>query len=916
MKKFISIAIACMFLCIAQAQKPDGMIKGVLIDTATHKLVDDATVSLLRTADTSLLAYVITDKDGSFQFKNLSINNYYIIISHQEYAQFSKLISITATEKLIDFHHLVLLHDVKTLGEVVILSEPPIVIKGDTLQFNAGRFKTKPNATVEDLLKKLPGVEVDRQGNVKSQGETIRKIYVDGKEFFGDDPRLATRNLTADMIESVQVYDDVSEQARFTKIDDGTRSKTINIKLKKDRKKGFFARTLASYGDHGHFESNASLNRFDDKERLSLIFNANNINRQGASADAGRGVVGEERGNSSGGIIRTISSGLNYNDDWNPRTSISGYYFYSKLNKVQRQGIVRQTSFADSIAALTRERSSEYNGRSHRFNFRIEYQVDSTTSILHTASLSTTNSFNNGQDTSYTLSELPSGRYLTNTGKTENSNKAQNFDLTNNLLVRKRFRKKGRTLTIGWNNSFGNNKNDGIVLSRIDFYTESGSKYNSLKQDLLNRQVSTSTNNVLSTSYTEPLGAGQILEFNYAYSQYENRSVQKTYDYNPLSGKYDTLNLSLTNNFDNSFIAHRAGVNYRFFKTKYNYQLGLAVQQSTLENKNFQALNGKDTLIHSSSLNYFPTANFNFIPGRRRNIMISYNGRTSPPSGYQLQSMLDVSDPLNIRTGNPNLKQEFNHNLDIGYNTYNVKSSRFFTVNSSFSTTRNKIVNIVDTFSRGILLIKPANLNGAYQLACNLTLGFPFKDANWIGSSINFSTNSSFDRDINLIYKRKNIGQTISISQSAALILTKEKYDFAVKAKLTYASVNYSVNRILNGKYFSQSYSADFNYTFGGNILFASEFDYYVNTGRAEGFNQKIPSWNAWISKQCFRKKNGELRFSINDILNKNQNLTRTTSDNYIEDTREIILRRYFLISFFYNVSKMGGQKKSSKEAP
>jgi hypothetical protein len=913
MKKFISIAIAIILVCTARAQKADGIIKGKLADTSSHKPIADATVSVLRAKDTSLLSYIITGKDGLFEFKNLAAGKYFINITHQEFAAFAKLVSITATEKIVDFNEIILSHDLKTLGEVVVTSEAPIVIKGDTVQFNASRFKTQPNATAEDLIKKLPGMEVDRQGNVKTQGEAVQKVYVDGKEFFGNDPKMATRNITADMIESVQVYDDMSEQAKFTRIDDGSRSKTINIKLKKDRKKGFFARTLASYGDRGYYEGNAALNKFDDKQRLSLIFNANNINRQGfSSAEGGRGGGGQGRSSGGSGIVKSISAGLNYNDDWNPKIKVSGSYFYSKSNSIQEQGQLRRSTFEDSVAVLSKERSSENNSQSHRFNLRFEYQMDSMTSVLYTPSLNFNYSDNTSQDTSFTFSETPSGKFLSINGKTGNNNKNEGLSMNNGLLIRRRFDKTGRTLTIGWNNSYSGSDGDGLVLSHNNFFAEDGSLYRVIRQDQQNKQKTRTNNNVLSTSYTEPLGVDRILEFNYAYTQNKSNSDRKTYDYDSLSRKYDNLNLPLTNNFENSFIAHRAGTNYRYQHIKYNYQLGFALQQSVMESKSYQALNGKDSLTRASYINFFPTANLNFTPGRTKNIRLSYNGRTNPPSVSQLQSVLDVTDPLNVRTGNPDLKQEFNHNVNIGYNTFNVKSSRFLALNASFSTTSNRIVNSIDTLSKGVQLTRPENVNGTYRLNSYITLGFPFKNPDLKGSAINLSNNTSFNRDISLLYKRKNIGQTLSVNQSAAINITKEKYDFAVRANITYTKVSYSVNKSLNEDYYTQNYSGDFAYTFKGDIILATEFDYFINTGREEGYNQQIPIWNARISKQFFRKKNGELRLSVNDILNQNESITRTASDNYILDTRSIVLRRYFLVSFFFNVNKMGGRQKKT----
>jgi hypothetical protein len=913
MKKFISIAIACMFVCATRAQKADGVIKGTLADTAGHKPIADANVSILRAVDTSLLAYVLTGKDGSFEFKSLGMGKYFINISHQEYAQLNKLVAITATEKIIDFHAIILSQNLKTLGEVVVTSEAPVVIKGDTTQFNASRFKTKPNATAEDLIKKLPGMDVDRDGNVKTQGEQVQKIYVDGKEFFGNDPKLATRNITADMIESVQVYDDMSEQAKFSKIDDGSRSKTINIKLKKDRKKGLFARTLVSYGDRGHYEANGSINKFDDKQRLSLIYNANNINRQGfSSPETGRGSVGQNRGGGGSGLVKSYSAGLNYNDDWNPKIKVSGSYFYSKSNSIQEQSQLRRSTFEDSVAVMSKERSSESNSQSHRFNMRFEYQMDSMTSILYTPSVNFNNSENTSQDSSFTFSETPAGKFLSINGKTANSNKNDGMSINNGLLLRKRFAKRGRTLTVGWNNYYSKNNWDGQVLSHNNFYSMDGAPFRNFKQDQFYKNETKSNNNILSTSYTEPLGIYRILEFNYAFTQNESQSNRKTYDYNSLSGFYDSLNLALTNNFENSLLAHRTGINFRFQNTKYSYQLGLAVQQSTLENKNFQASSAKDSLTTNKYINFFPTANLRFTPTRTKNIALAYEGRTNPPSPYQLQNVLDVSEPLNVRTGNPNLKQEFNHNLNIGYNGFNTKSSRFLAVNASFSTTANKIVNSIDTLSKGVQLTRPENVNGNYRLNSYITVGFNFKNPDLKGSNVNFSNNASFNRDVSLLYKKQNIGQNFSMTQTAALTISKEKFDFAVRANITYTSVSYSVNKSLNEDYFTQNYSGDFAYTFKGDIIVASEFDYFINTGRVEGYNQSVPLWNARISKQFFKKKNGELRFSINDILNQNQSITRTSSDNYIEDTRSIVLGRYFLVSAFFSLNKMGGGQKKS----
>ena len=284
MKKTFTLFLLLLSISIlSNAQKPDGNIKGKLVDTLGKIAVADATISLMKSADSSLVTFTLSNQQGNFEIKGLAPGDYKLIISHQAYEPFTRVVSITESRKQVDLGEVRFNKNIKTLGEVVVTSNVPIVVKNDTVQFNADAFRTKPNATAEDLLKKLPGVEVDKEGNVKAQGEQVQKVYVDGKEFFGNDPKLATKNLTAEMIESVQVFDDMSEQAKFTKIDDGSRSKTMNIKLKKDRNKGYFGRAMAAAGDNGRYEGNLTFNKFSGDQRLSFLFNANNINKQGFS---------------------------------------------------------------------------------------------------------------------------------------------------------------------------------------------------------------------------------------------------------------------------------------------------------------------------------------------------------------------------------------------------------------------------------------------------------------------------------------------------------------------------------------------------------------------------------------------------------------------------------------------------------
>jgi hypothetical protein len=430
-------------------------------------------------------------------------------------------------------------------------------------------------------------------------------------------------------------------------------------------------------------------------------------------------------------------------------------------------------------------------------------------------------------------------------------------------------------------------------------------------------------NNVLSTSYTEPIGLNKILEVNYAYTNRHSTSDRDAFfHYDSTARKYDSVYKSQTNYFENDFIAHRAGANFRVQNKMYSWQIGAAIEHSELNNFNQRALYG-DTTIKQSYTNLFPTANFNYQFSRSKNLRLFYRGRTNQPSINQLQEVPDATNVLSVSNGNPSLKQEFTHNVNLNYNTFDAVTFKFLSVNVNLSNTHNKIVNNIDTLMPeirqkygldtlpyGAQYTVPVNQNGSFSTTSFITFGLPLQ-GKMKGSSLNFNNSISYSRDINILYQKQNITNTFIITQTAGINLDiKEALILGLNASLAYNKATYSQLSMQNNQYFTQTYSADISYTFLKSLVFSTDFDYYINTGRADGFNQSIPLLNASLAYQLFKKKNGELKFSVNDLLNQNQSITRTVSDGYVQDTRSTVLRRYFMLTFTYNLNRAGNNEQ------
>ena len=905
-----------------------GTVRGKLVDTTALEL-SNATISVLLKKDTSLVSYTLSDSKGYFEIKNLSYTDYVIFISFTGYELYTSSFSISANNRISDFGLIMLWPEYKLLSRVIV-AESPVRMNGDTISFKANAFNSKPNATLEEVLKKIPGIQVQKDGTVKAMGEQVQKVYVDGKEFFGNDPKMATKNLTADMVDQIQVFDDMSEQARFTKIDDGSRTKSINIKLKKDKRKGDFGRLIAGMGTDSRYEGNFSLNHFRGDQRISLVGSANNTNKlnysfndfsggQGGGSQFSGGGAGNSgminaSGGSQGGINRPVSVGLNFNDTWGPKLDFRGSYFYSDNSGILEQHKFRRNTFpADSSSEVNSYSNILNSNRAHRVNLRGEYMIDTLNSLLYTVNFGKQQFEGSTIDTSVTYSSAIE-KYLAVKSNTARNDSRDGTNYSGELLYRRKFKRAGRTFTLGWRNTKGNNESNNSNRSPITTYDRNGNIVSEVDLDQQAFYESENANNTISASYTEPVGNNKLFEINYAYSGSSNISDKKSFDFNTGSGKYDLLNVQQTNYFDYDNTSSRTGINFRHKVKKISYQLGMGIQVSKLANRSIMAANGKDTTVRQRFKNLFPTANIAYAITRSKNIRLTYRGRTNAPSVTQLQDVPDVSNPLVIRTGNPWLKQEFVNNINISYNAFALESQRFLSLSLNATYAGNKIVNSIDSINAVTIIYKPENMNGSFSGSGMASLNFPVKKLK--GLNVNITNMVYLSRDANLVFKKKNFTTILQVNQSAGLNYATDKYDLSFSTAFVYNTVAYNYDGTNNTHYFNHAYSLDFTYRFKNRLFFLTDFDYYISSGRTAGYNRDALLWNMSLAKKFFTTNSVEVKFTVYDILKQNNGINRLIGENYFEDIRANVVPRFFMLTVSYNLNHFEKNKDAKKDSP
>ncbi|HVM87440.1 MAG TPA: TonB-dependent receptor [Puia sp.] len=882
-----------------------GSVKGKIVDSSGQKL-KSASVTVVGISDPNAHTFTISDDNGMFLIRNLNTGNYRLLVTFQGYEHLDKRFSISASDTSFDFGNMAMQRQSDTLKAVVV-EEPAVRIKKDTVEYNADKYAVKPNAVAEDLLKKLPGVQVDKSGNITAQGETVTRVLVNGKRFFSDDPKLATRNLPPDIIDKIQVFDDLSDQSKFTGFDDGNRVKTINITTKKSKQQGYFGKAVAGVGTDETYDLSANMHRFEGDRQISLLGQANDINKQnftiqdilgstGGGRRGGGGNIGGSGSNSSG-ITTVWAGGANYRDAWSPNTEAYGSYFFNSQHvSTSQQTATQNIVTPDSSYYNNQGQYSIQRTQNHRINFNIEQNFDSSNSLIFRPNVTFQNTTPNSTSSISTIDDKGGAIYNSvNNSSSTNSGYSINGA---NLQFRHKFAKKFRTISLDLNTSAAANNGDGYTYAINSFFVP----YN--KIDTINQFYTDSLHSFTfspTLSYTEPVGKNQIIELNYNYTYNRNHSINNTYGYDENAKGFNIFDSLFSNSYRFTSNSNRLSLNYRIQNPKYNLSFGSGVQFT-----DFSSINTtKSITVAHNYVNLTPTVNFQYSFSSTKRLRLNYMGRTGSPTAMQLQPLLTTSDSINFQVGNPGLKPQFTHTLRMLYTSFEPSTQRVLFATINASTVVNDIQSAITQNKNGGRTSTYVNLNGTYNLSGYFNYGFALKKPK---SNLNFMSNLNYNQSQSLLndtsdyVRNTTLGETVSWTTNI-----KKNFDMNFSYGITYNIARNSLQPKNNLNYYNQVFSTEITAYTNNGWLIATTFDYTYYGNRPAGYNASVPLLSPSIARQLFKKKQGELRLSVFDLLNQNAAVSRTVSTNQVVDTRTNVLSRYAMLTFTYNLNNFAG---------
>lgn len=901
-------------------------LSGTVSDTSNKKQLTNASVLLLKRQDSVLVTFGRANTQGQF---NLQANpgKYWMMVTSPGFVDYGD--SIELIDKTVDIGTVFMTAKSKLLQEIIIRKTiPAIRMKGDTVVYKADSFHVAPGATVEDLLKKLPGITVDKNGNITAQGERVRKILVDGEEFFSDDPTIATKNLQSAMVDELEIFDKKSDQAEFTGIDDGQKTKTINLKIKEDKKNGYFGKLEAGSDFNKYWSNSAMLNYFKGKKKFAAHglmasdgrtgLNWNEMmnyggmgNMESEMNDDGGMMISIETadddfdwdGRYSGeGLPRSWSAGVHYSNKWDKdKQGINSNYRYRKIINDARveqrsQNILPDTTF------FVNDRSNVYSSKqTHSADGTYNVKLDSTSSIKVFVGGMIGRGENYSEQETETFT--PTGDTV-NTSRKTTTGTSENQGFNSTTTYRKKFKKVGQTFSFTFRQNYSNKETDGFLRANNLFYDSKGQI---VRNDIIDQEKTNITRTESYSgraSYTQPLNKKSFLEFNYQLSNAQNYSLRQTLEQSvPGSGKYDQEVAALSNEFDFNSWENRAGLNYRISKLKkYNLSFGGSASYTSFRQNNLR----KDTVIKYNFVNFFPQANLNLNLKKNTNLYVNYRGSTQQPTINMLQPVADNSDPLNVYIGNPDLQLAVNHSLYLWLNRYDMLNETGFFLNYSFNLNQNAFSTRTFTDTIGRRVYQTVNVNGVFNNRFYFDYNFKLKKPKNVQMS--FGPEINFGRNVNIVNNQENKIMNGSAGFNFRVSYSKEKVlDLSINARPSYNFSNSSINTSINTNYWLQSYG--FNYTFhlGKKWDLGGEINANFRQ-QTETFNTNTNAilWNSWLDRKFTKNNNLKLRLYAYDILDQNIGFQRTINSNYINERTYNTFNRYLMLSVIWNFAKNG----------
>lgn len=939
MRKLFTI-VSLIFSISIQAQSYN--IRGVLQDTAKAPL-SFSSVFLLHPKDSTLVTFTRADDKGTFLFKN---------VKKQDYILKSTFVGLFPIQFLVKYDAANLQKDVgiismkpiqKELFEIVVrTAKAPIEIRGDTIEYDASKFKVPPGSSVEDLLRKLPGMQVDAQGNLKAQGETVQKVLVDGKQFFGGDPKQATKNLSAEAIKKVQVFNDKTEQAKLTGVDDGKHDKTVNLELKDEFKKGGFGKVTAGVGTDNRLNGKINYNKFDDKNQFAIVGFGNNLNQTGLNRDDYQDFKGSQSYNwndnadfgfSQGGwrfysfsddeenvgmgipqswgqgkgLSENYAGGINYNYD-TKKTKFSSNYFYNQTNQSLIESLKSQTFLPNTNYFSNTESNKSNFSENHRMAFRFEKSLDSLNTLVF--------SFN-GRAGNRNQELINNADFLNNTQenfrKTDvnNSFNANSYALSSALIFRHKFKKKGRNFAMSGTLNQNQNEQDGIQKTLIKESLVTGQSFPLGSIFNINQNVLGLSKNIETKSsilYTEPLSKKFNLETFYNFGKIDQEVDRDVFD---LFIDSKPRKDSLSRYFENKIINNRVGSSIRFTHKTFNVSVGAAAQQIDI-NGDFFNNQGKASLgsVKNSYKKLLPNVNLNYEVKSGTYLYGGLqSGMTAPPI-KDLQPFTDNTNPLYVTIGNPNLKPTTNYSGNMGFGTFNPVSFIQFWSNVNYNYNVNQVVYNQTVDSKLITTVNPENITGGQSVGSYFNFGFPIKKTK-ATASINFNTN--FSKNLTYINNVLNNNNNQMLNYGLGLDLTPVNW-FSMFSEFNVSNTNskFSVSSAQNQKFTNTSASSNMVLQMPKFWFINMDFNYNAYKNTKLNFDQKVPLLNISAYKVFGKTKKSELRLTLNDAFKKNLGINQSAFQNVISNSSAQTLTRYLMLSYTYN---MKGIKTTIKKS-